>query len=169
MAHTDDTIEAALAEYVSNELTTKAIAKKHGVSASTITVWAASRGLPLRSRGRRKLDEPSMRQQEIIQQASVCRYEEVGRRFGITKQAVQQVLRRWKKFARPKRPPFDPGDIILWRGQNFRVISAAISGGTIMNDKGQLLRCCIWNSEGRMPVKVGVDPRYQVRPLKSAA
>jgi transposase len=169
MAHSEDTIEAALAEYVTNEITTKAIAKKHGVSASTITVWATTKGLPLRSRGRRKLDEPSMRQQEIIQQASVCRYEEVGRRFGITKQAVQQVLRRWKSYAKPKRPPFEPGDIITWRGQTFRVISAEISSGTIMNDKGQLLRCCVWNSEGRMPVKIGADPRYQVRHLRSAA
>jgi predicted DNA-binding protein YlxM (UPF0122 family) len=160
MAHQDKTVSAALQEYLRGELYTKEIAKKHGVSPSTITAWATTAGVKLRSRGRHKQDEPTPRQKKIIELAQVLRYDEVGRRFGITKQAVHRVLTRWKHFVKPKRAPFVPGDVIMWRSRRFIVYSAGIDGGTLIDSRGKLVRCVVWNSGGRTPKKVGTDERY---------
>jgi transposase len=169
MAYDEKIVAEALVEYQKNELMTKEIAKKYGVSASTLTVWATAAGIKLRSRGRRRQDEPTMRQKEIIKMAQVLRYEDVGRRHGISKQAVHRLLRRWKEYAQPKRPPFEGGDIIIWKGQKFTVVNASINEGTLLNRRGQLTRCFAWNSSGRMPKKIGVNPAYIVEGTRVAS
>lgn len=160
MAHQDKIISAALQEYLRGELFTKEIAKKYGVSPSTITAWAVSAGVKLRSRGRHKQEEPTVRQKKIIELAQVLKYDEVGRRFGISKQAVHRILMRWKVYVKPKRAPFVPGDIIQWRGAEFTVYMANIDGGTLIDSRGKLMRCVIWNSGGRTPKKIGFDEQY---------
>lgn len=160
MAHTDKTISAALQDYLRGDLYTKEIAKKYGVSPSTITAWATTAGVKLRSRGRHKQDEPTVRQKKIIELAQVLKYDEVGRRFGISKQAVHRILIRWKAFVKPKRAPFVPGDVIMWRGQKFTVYNGGLDGGTLVDSKGKLVRCVVWNSGGRTPKKVGFDENY---------
>lgn len=155
-------------EYLRGELYTKEIAKKYGVSPSTITAWATTAGVKLRSRGRHKQEEPTVRQKKIIELAQVLKYDEVGRRFGISKQAVHRILIRWKAFVKPKRAPFVPGDVILWRGKKFTVYNANIDGGTLIDSKGNLVRCVVWNSGGRTPKKVGFDERYAEKTSKAA-
>lgn len=168
MAHTDKTRAEAIQDYLRGDLYTREIAKKHGVSPSTITAWATSAGVKLRSRGRHKQDEPTVRQKKIIELAQVLKYDEVGSRFGISKQAVHRILIRWKAFVKPKRAPFVPGDVILWRNQKFTVYMADIDGGTLVDSKGKLVRCVVWNSGGRTPKKVGFDERYAQKAGKVA-
>lgn len=168
MAHTDKTRAEAIQDYLRGELYTREIAKRHEVSPSTITAWATAAGVKLRSRGRHKQDEPTVRQKKIIELAQVLKYDEVGRRFGISKQAVHRILIRWKAFVKPKRAPFVPGDVIVWRGKKFTVYMADIDGGTLVDSKGKLVRCVVWNSGGRTPKKVGFDERYAKNAAKVA-
>jgi transposase len=168
MAHNDKTVSLALQDYLRGEMYTKEIAKKYEVSPSTITAWATTAGVKLRSRGRHKQVSPTIRQLKIIELAQVLKYEEVGRQFGITKQAVHRVLIRWKAFVKPKRAPFVPGDVISWRGQKFTVYTAGIDGGTLVDKKGKLVRCVVWNSAGRTPTKIGFDARYAEKSAKVA-
>lgn len=160
MAHTDKEIAAALKEYLRGELTTKEIARNYRVSPATITVWATNSGTKLRSRGRRKQQEPSLRSRKIIELSQVLNYGTVGEQFGISKQAVHHILSRWQTYAKPKRPPFAPGDVILWEGQKFIVCSANIDGGTLKDSRGRLVRCVVWNRGGRVPKKIGTDENY---------
>ncbi len=162
MAHSDKIVAEAMREYRLNRLTTKEIARKCNVSPSTITIWAVRSGVPLRSRGRRKQEVPTIRQMNILESSQVLSYQEVGKQFGITKQAVHRAKLRWKKYVKPKRAPFEPGDIIIWRGEKFTVVSASITEGTLRDSRGRLTRCAVWNSNGRLPTKVGVDPNYVV-------
>jgi len=168
MAHQDKIISSALQDYLRGDLYTKEIAKKYGVSPSTITAWATSAGVKLRSRGRHKQEEPTVRQKKIIEQAEVNRYEDVGRQFGISKQAVHRILVRWKAFVKPKRAPFVPGDVIMWNGSKHTVYVADINGGTLLNKQGGLVRCVVWNNGGRVPKKVGFDERYARKAPKVA-
>ena len=76
-------------------MTTGQIAKKHGVNVMTINNWARKAGLPSRSRGRRKRVRPTPRQKQIVELARISTYETVGRKFGMSRQAVFQIVERW--------------------------------------------------------------------------
>lgn len=165
IVRSDMVIRAALLDYVNHpEEFTKDIAKRHGVSAATLTVWATNAGIPLRSRGVRKRDQPTARQREILELAAIYPYEKVGQRFGVTKARVGALVKRWKHWKVPVQPPFQPGDIILWRNkgsqERLTVIEAGLTQGTMLDAKGRLLRAFTWNSGGRLPKKIGVDPKY---------
>ena len=75
--------------------TTREIAKRHGISPSALTARAKKAGLPLRKRGRWQLPEPTPKQKKILNMARTHTIAEVGARFGVTKQRVSQVVRRW--------------------------------------------------------------------------
>lgn len=167
--HTETERADALQKYVEGKLYTKDIAKHVGVSPSTVTAWAITAGVKLRSRGRHKQEEPTVRQRKIIELAQVLKYDEVGSRFGISKQAVHRITVRWKAFVKPKRAPFVPGDVINWQGKKFTVYMANIDGGTLVDSKGKLVRCVVWNNGGHTPKKVGFDERYAAKAGKVAA
>lgn len=150
---------AALADYQKRELTVEDIAKLRGISTATLTVWAKKAGLPLRNRGRRRQEAPTDHQLEIIKLASVYRYDQVGARFGMHKQSIHRIVKRWRDWAQPKKAPFSPGDMLVWRGKNFTVIDANQHDGTLLDEKGRLWKNFAWNG-GRIPKKVGVNPHY---------
>lgn len=167
IVHSDSIVKAALSDYVNHpEEFTKDIAKRHGVSTATLTVWATNAGIALRSRGVRKRDEPTARQRQILELAAIYPYEKVGQRFGVTKARVGALVKRWKRWKVPVQPPFQPGDIILWHNkgkqERLTVIEAGLTQGTMLDAKGRLLRAFTWNSGGRLPKKIGVDPKYVV-------
>src|SRR4051812_41622740 len=107
MAHDDLTQSRALAEYV-NEPTkpVREIADKYGVSKGTLTVWAKNAGFKLRGRGRDKQTEPNMRTRKILERAAVATQEQAGKKFGVTKQRVSKLMRRWKHWKKPTTVPF---------------------------------------------------------------
>ena len=162
--HKSDTVvRQALRDYVKGDLTTKEIAQRHGVSQSTLTVWASNAGLKLRVRGRWKMDEPTEQQAQILELAEIHILNYVGRQFGQTKQGIHRIVHRWKGWMKPKHPPFIPGDILLWRGQKLTVLSAGLHNGVVENSKGNAMYSFPWNHAGVLPKKVGVNPKYLVK------
>ena len=160
--HSDKDIKVALDAYVRNDMTTREIAKLAKVSPSALTVWAMNAGLPLRSRGRRTQDEPSERQRQILEMCETSTDEEVGKHFGMFKQAVQRIRKRWVDHNKPKKPPFEPGDIIRWKGQRLTVMAASLHTGTLVDSKGRMYFQCRWVQRGFMPKKIGRNERYAV-------
>ena len=165
IGHPDSVVKAALDDYVNHpELYTSTIAKKHGISTATITVWATNAGIKLRSRGLHKLDAPTARQREIIELAKILPYDKVGERFGISKARVGAIVKRWKDLDEPTKPPFAPGDIIEWingkKREQLTVVEAGLTHGTMVDSQGRKLRSFTWNTRGRLPRKVGVNEKY---------
>lgn len=158
----DVVMVAALADYQKKEMTTEEIAAKFGVSTATLTVWAKKTGTTLRKRGRKRREQPSPRQLEIIKLAQVYTYDQVGDKFGMAKQSIHRIVKRWRGWSSPKQAPFQPGDMLLWRGKKFTVVEANIEDGTLVDSRGKYYKNFAWNG-GRIPKKVGVNPRY-VRP-----
>src|SRR6266498_2274459 len=85
----------AMEEYELRQETVYLIAKRHGITPSALTARAKRLGLPLRQRGRWAAAEPCPRDRIIIQLSDELTYEDVGTRFGVSKQRVHQILRRW--------------------------------------------------------------------------
>lgn len=91
-------IKAALAEYAKGETTTRVIADKYGVCASTLTVWAVHSGVKLRNRGRTQAKEPTARQKEMLSLIPGKSYAEIGRLYGVCKQEVGRTAKRWPEY-----------------------------------------------------------------------
>lgn len=145
----------ALADYADLSLTVEDIATKHHISSATLSVWAKKAGLALRMRGRKKRDRPSPRQLEIIKLAGQYSYDQVGERFGMKKQSVHRIVKRWRNWLEPQKAPYTPGDIVVWRNKRLIVVSADRHGGTLQDEQsGKKYVNFIWNG-GRMPKKVG--------------
>jgi len=161
----------ALTDYQKREMTTEQIANKHGVSTATLTVWAKKAELPLRNRGRKRQKLPTPRQMEIVKLASLYTYDQVGERFGMHKQSIYRIVKRWRNWsslARSRKPPFAPGDLLLWRGKRFTVLDANQQEGTLIDERGKVFKNFSWNG-GRIPKKVGVNPKYVLPSPDTAA
>lgn len=151
----------ALADYQKRDLTVEEIALKYGVSSATLTVWAKKAGIDLRNRGRKKQDAPNARQMEIIKLASIYRYAQVGERFGMAKQSIHRIVKRWRHWVLPQKAPYEPGDIVIWRKKRMIVVEAHRDYGTLQDEKtGKCYVNFIWNG-GRMPKKVGTVPNVK--------
>jgi len=149
----------ALTDYQNRSMTTEEISVKHGISTATLTVWAKKAGLPLRNRGRKAQEMPTPRQLEIIKLAAVYKYDQVGAKFGMAKQSIHRIVKRWKHYAQPRTAPFLPGDLLLWRGKKMTVLDANHQDGTLRDSNGKIYKNFAWNG-GRIPKKIGVNPRY---------
>jgi transposase len=160
--HSDKDMQIALAAYVRNDMTTKEIAKIARISPSTLTVWAVNAGLPLRSRGRRTQDEPSERSRRMLEMCQTSTDEAVGAHFGVCKQAVQQLRTRWANYHKPKKPPFEPGDVIRWKGRRWTVVAASMRTGTLVDSKGRMHFQWRWVQNGYVSKKIGRNPKYAV-------
>lgn len=91
-------MKSALAEYAEGKTTTKTIADKYGVCASTLTVWAQQSGIKLRKRGRTLAKEPTERQKEMLALVPGQSYAEIGKQFGVCKQEVGRTVKRWASY-----------------------------------------------------------------------
>lgn len=91
-----------LRDFINSKETTKEIAKRHGISPSTLTARAKRAGLPLRQRGRWQLTEPTAKQKQILRLVRTHTYAEVGSRFGMSKQRVSRLVGRWSGWTGPK-------------------------------------------------------------------
>jgi DNA-binding CsgD family transcriptional regulator len=91
-----------LREFSERNESTKTIARRYGISPSTLTARAKRAGLPLRKRGRWQLPEPTAKQKRILRLVRTGTYAEVGSKFGMSKQRVSQVVRRWGGRTHPK-------------------------------------------------------------------
>ena len=91
-------------EYQSGRFTNALLARRHGVSLSTISHWARKANLTQKPRGRRSLDKPNATQQEMIELSAHLTLAKIAERFGVSRQRVHQVLKRWSQL-RPTPPP----------------------------------------------------------------
>jgi len=92
----------AMAECRSNKFKNVELAARHSVSPATITYWMKKAGIPPRRRGRRQLEEPNDLHRKIIELSQNMTGAEIARRFDVSRQRVNNVLRRWSQF-RPNR------------------------------------------------------------------
>lgn len=143
----------ALKDYVQTDRPTKEIAAKHGVSASTLTVWAKKQGIALRGRGRERQRQPNARTRQILELADTLVLEDVGARFGLSKQRVSKILRRWKGWKKPKETPFESGDAIMWKNQRFEVIEGGPLFGKVKNAKNEVIHNFYWTMGGHQAVR----------------
>ena len=114
-----------LQDFIESNERTSEIAYRHGISASTLTARAKKAGLPLRKRGRWRLTEPTAIQKKILRLARTQTYAEVGFRFGMSKQRVSQLVRRWSGWTAPKGSEARKTRIQKPRVVSFRVDDAS--------------------------------------------
>jgi len=100
-----------LAEYQAGQKTIEQIAHEHSVSTATITVWAKKAGLRLRTRGRRRLNEPCPRTKAILEMTQRITCAAAAREFGISRQGVWRIVKRWKPVVCPLTDADLTGDI----------------------------------------------------------
>lgn len=157
MAHADTVMADALKDYVNSPNTpTSVIAKRHGVSPSTLTVWAKKAKLKLRGRGRESQRQPNARTRAILELAEALTLEEVGERYGMTKQRVSRIVRRWKDWKKPRQSPFVVDDVIQWKGEIFKVVEEGALFGKVITLDGQIMHNFYWNMQGSLAQRV--DP-----------
>jgi transposase len=158
MAHSDAIVADALKDYAHNlNEPTKEIAARHGVSPSSLTVWARNAKIGLRGRGREKAKQPDARQREILEMCETLVYEDVAERFGMTKQRVSKIVKRWKDWKRPKQSPFMPDDVVSWDGKLYKVLEGGPLFGKAVDEKGNIIHNFYWSIHGKIAMKVNSD------------
>jgi hypothetical protein len=88
-------VHGALADYQLGEMTLREIARKYRVSKESLINWAQKAALPPRRRGTPKRNQPTPRQKQILELIRIYEYEAVGRRFGVAKQEICRIAKRW--------------------------------------------------------------------------
>ena len=88
-------IERVMREYVARKKPVHVLAHENGITPATLTGWAKKFGVPLRGRGRWRRANPSPQHARMIQLVRTQTYKAVGRRFGLTRQRVHQIIKRW--------------------------------------------------------------------------
>jgi transposase-like protein len=147
----------ALKDYVGcPTMSASSIATKHGVSPSTLTVWAKKARIKLRGRGRESQRQPTCRTRDILELAESLTLDDVGKRFGMTKQRVSRIVKRWKDWKKPTKAPFVVDDVVQWKGGLYKVLEAGALFGKVVDQSGQIAHNFYWNLGGETAVKV--DP-----------
>jgi len=161
MAHSEDLIEKTMKDYEHFPLmSTKAIARKHGVSPSTVLAWAEERKLKRRPRGRRKQLVPSASQLRIIKLRKVLTLEQIADKEGCSKQAIHRTVKRWSAYVEKPEPPFAPGDVVSRDGKKYTVLVANQHDGAVLDSKGRQILRFGWRLGSAICVKIGHNSRY---------
>lgn len=149
-----EVVDKALADYQAS-VPLKSIAERFNVSPATLTVWAKKAGIPLRGRGRNPHTAPNARIAAILEMAKRVPLDEAGKQFGITKQRVSYIVKRWSEKKPPGASPFKKGDTIVWRDKYYHVIEPGIESGAVKElNTGRTILNFNWNSGGKPAVKV---------------
>jgi hypothetical protein len=93
-------LDRVMRQYVAGKMRVCDISKRAGITAGALTARVKRLGLPLRGRGRKPLEKPSALHKRIIAAAAAQSYEQVGVRFGISKQRVSKIVQRWNNSMR---------------------------------------------------------------------
>jgi transposase-like protein len=84
--------------YSDSGLTVGEIARRFGVSPATISNRAKQLGLKQRGRGRWKRETPDAPHKQMLLLLDTESQASVARRFGVSRQRVNQIVRRWKDW-----------------------------------------------------------------------
>ena len=88
-------IKLALVELVATGATAEEIAKRHGISAGSISTHAQKLRIPRRRRGRPTFSRPIESHLKILSNHAKYGGAETARRMGFSRQHVHNVIRRW--------------------------------------------------------------------------
>ena len=155
--HSDVIIQDALKMYQERpDLTTQEISRKFEIWPSTLTGWAISAKIKLRSRGPRMRLQPSAEHLAILRLSEVCGITDIGKRMNMSKQQVHRVIQRWKHWKPAAVSPFDPGDYIRVEGNStkYKVLEAGTFQGTVEDPSGRVFHNFSWGAGGRLCKKV---------------
>jgi hypothetical protein len=128
--------ERALNDYKQGAMTTESIAAKYGIAPATLTVWASHSSTPLRRRGRRKLDAPTPMHLKIIELAKTMGYNQIGLKFGMRKQSIHRIVKRWRDWT--PSITYHPGDTVAWKGKAYEVLAVGATDLTLRDSNGKL-------------------------------
>jgi transposase len=156
----------ALKDYANTTISTKDIAARYDVSASTLTVWAKKAKIALRGRGRDKMKQPDARTREILEMADALTLEETGERFGMTKQRVAKIVKRWNGWQRPTQSPFAPDDVVLWKNKLYTVVEGGPIFGKVRDERGITIHNFYWNMHGSVATRVDAETVARIRNKK---
>lgn len=92
---------AAMRLYSHSGLRVGEIARRFGVSPATISNRAKQLGLKQRGRGRWKRETPGAPHKQILSLVDIESQASVARRFGVSRQRVNQIVRRWGDWQNP--------------------------------------------------------------------
>lgn len=158
--HEDDVVTRALGLYRTRpDMTVAEIAAHVGVPTATMSYWLRrDSSVERRSRGRRKLAAPTLRQRHILALAKVYSYADVGRMVGHSRSDIWRLVGRW---GMPDKavPPFTAGDRITFSSAPgavvYKVVEADLTVGTVINEKtGQTHTSFSWWRHKAMARKV---------------
>jgi len=155
-------VELALTRYQEGSMTTDEIAKLANVCPATLTVWVKKAGMHLRQRGRRRLVQPTPLHLKILELAGHQRYDQIGETYGMRKQSIHRIIKRWRGWNQSSKAPFEPGDVISWKGRRLTVIDANAKEGTLVDEKNQQRYTKFPWAGTSHPRKIGVSKEYQV-------
>ncbi len=154
--------KAILADYKRvPRLSVSAIAKKHSVSSSAVSILAKEHDLPQRKRGCATMAIPTSRHLEILAAMAEpnATMDSVGKKFGgISRQRVHQIVSMWRGRGQelPEKEKFAPGDTIEWNNERYVVKTMSQDGksGTVTDSEGYLIDNFKFNYQGAKAVKV---------------
>ncbi len=165
----DEVVSKVLRDYQDAEIRTSEIARRYGISPATITLWARKAGLQMRTRGRKLQDTPTERQRAIIRTATTVSINEAVRQFGVHKQHVSRLVRRWRGWSTNDKPPFERGDIVLRLGERVTVLRAFPEYGVVLKHDKSVSRNWAWSKKGVMSKKVGENALFSASATTAAA
>jgi predicted DNA-binding protein YlxM (UPF0122 family) len=169
--HEPELIETVLHDYQNRlDLSVKEVADRHGVSVSALLAWAKKAYLPQRPHGRPRMEGPTARQRAIMELIAHRSLEDVARRFRVKKQEIWRIAERWKHLIKPRRAPYEAGDIIKCGQRTYTVYAADFFSGSLVDDKGRFIPRFAWKRCSLIE-KIGhtaVDPSWYAKKKRSA-
>ena len=92
-------VEELLYLYAQRDVPIRFIAEQCGVSLPLVCTTAKQAGVPMRGRGRTRLLEPSQKHHAMLAEAWNSSYHAAGLKFGVTRQAIWTLAKRWRTWA----------------------------------------------------------------------
>ncbi len=92
-------VEELLYLYAQRDVPIRVIAEQCGVSLPLVCTTAKQAGVPMRGRGRTRLLEPSQKHHAMLPEAWNSSYHAAGLKFGVTRQAIWTLAKRWRTWA----------------------------------------------------------------------
>ncbi len=97
--------EDVIQGYKTGQSNQSELARRHGLCAATVSNWVREAGCPTGSRGRPAHKQPTSRQQEMLRRAWANTYAVAALRFGVSKQYLSQLAKRWQDWAEHELGP----------------------------------------------------------------
>ena len=92
-------------EYKTGEFNQGDLARRHGVATATVSNWLHKAGVATGKRGRKAYKSPTQLQQLMLLDAWTETYKVAAGRYGVSKQCLHHLAKRWKSWAEQEFGP----------------------------------------------------------------